>query len=204
MIRRIFVGSAIVLFAGTVCLAGINVAKAGNVYYEEKPDSYEVTILQGTFIKAVLLQKLSSAINNVGDSVQLIVQTDFLINDVNAIPQSTVFSGEIVRLERAKLGQNGLMQILIKQIEFPDGRKCPMVAHLYTKYDDGIIGGELTKRAGYRKVPHYVEGLEDYVQFIPSGPRQQGNDTVMLPGSEWLISLDSKLRYSMEKTEEDD
>lgn len=161
--------------------------------------SYRVTLEQGFFSKGILQYQISTAISNPGDTVEFISPLDLQLNEVDIFPKNTKFFGSVVSVQKPIQGKNGLIFIVIDRIVFPDGTEVPVVAHLDTKNHNGIIGGELTQRVGFRKVPHYVERLNDYSQFVPTGPRQMGVDTILKPGEEWVIVLDKKIIYDLAK-----
>jgi len=157
-----------------------------------------VTFPKGSLFRGILQQKISTKINHIGDKVELIIPADIIFKNYLYIPANSKFVGRINKLSKSKPGQDGYLQIEINKLIIPDGRIIDVYAHIWTKKENGVIGGALTKRVGYKKAVHSIAGIGDVVQYLPAGPRIEGKETELLPGSEWIISLDKELKLNID------
>jgi len=172
---------------------------AQNASLKETANQNIITFYPGTLFKAILQQRISTEVNNVGDKVKLITPTDINLGENVCIPQDSKFFGRIVKLERPKIGSNGSFQIIFDTLSLPEGQNIKIMASVWTKKGDGTVGGEATKRSMFRPVVHSVDEIGRYVQQLPAGPREMGKDTELLPGTEVLIVLDKQLVLSVPK-----
>ena len=188
----IFITALLLLINGEI--------KTYSASMDESEDSYSITLPAGSMLKIMLQQRISSEINNVGDIIEFIIQNDYNFQGVNFIPKNTKIIGKIIKLERAKSGQNGLFEILLYKMTEPNyNEEYSILGHIWTKSQDGIIGGEVTQRAGFKKTPHYVKGIGGIVQLIPDGPRLMGKEKELLPGVEVITVLDRSLKIVVPK-----
>lgn len=172
---------------------------AQSVDFKEMKDYYNVTFYSGTLFRAMLQQKVSSEFNNVGDKVELINPTNVYLGEYVCIPENSKFTGKIVKVEKPKVGSNGSFQVIFDTLILPDGQNITIMASIWTKKGDGVMGGEMTPRTVYRPTVYNVDGLGSYIHKLPSGPRALGKNTELLPGSEVLIVLDQKMSFNILK-----
>ena len=165
----------------------------------ENKNSYTAKFPSGTFLKGILQENLSTGTNHVGDTVTLIIPFDISLGNVLCIPKDSILIGKIVRLQRPQIGMNGLFQIVFHTLALSNDKNISILGHIWTKNNDGIIGGELTNRTSYKYVPHYIEGLQTILKKIPDGPRTMGKDTNITASTEWIIVLDKELVLLIEK-----
>ena len=196
----IFMKKLFIIFLTSIILLLNFGVKTNSATLDESENAYSITLPAGTMLKIMLQQRISSEINNVGDNVEFIIQNDYNFQGVDFIPKNTKIIGKIIKLERAKFGQNGFFQILLYKLIQPDyNEEYNILAHIWTKNMDGLIGGELTRRAGFKKVPHLIQGLGGIVQTVPDGPRLMGKEKELLPGAEVITVLDRGLKIVIPK-----
>jgi hypothetical protein len=171
-----------------------NIAYAQVFSFEAKSDSSTAIFPKGTLIKTKLLDTLSTKENKVGDSFSLITVSDLLVGKAICIPEGSLLTGRIIRLERAKEGQDGYFQAVIDKITFPDGWKTNMFATFWTSDGTGIIGGGATSGTDYRKVPHFIQGIGGVVQLVKTGPLAMGQERALPAGSEVIVVLEKELK----------
>lgn len=153
------------------------------------------TIAKNTFLKGILMHEVSSEINSIGDRIKAYNLFDIMLEEAVAIPKNSIFIGHITEIEKAQQGRDGLMRISIDEINYPDGTKKAIEAHIYSKKENGIIGGDFTPRSDYRKVVHKSWGLRTgVIQAIPDGPRLFGKETKLKAGTDITIQLDKDIK----------
>ncbi|NLF82811.1 MAG: hypothetical protein GX568_02355 [Candidatus Gastranaerophilales bacterium] len=172
----------------------INAAYAQVFSFEAKSYSSTAIFPKGTMIKAKLLDSISTKDNKVGDSFSLITVSDLLVGKAVCIPEGSLLTGRIVRLEKAKEGQDGYFQAIIDKITFPDGWKTTMSATFWTSDGTGIIGGGATSGTSYKKVPHFIQGIGGVVQLVKTGPLMMGQERALPAGSEVIVVLENELK----------
>lgn len=161
--------------------------------FEKQPNDNTATFPAGTLFKGVLQNRLSSAKSKVGDKVYLILPFDVKIGEITCIPAKSLVVGQVIDAQKAKEGRNGSIQVKFEKIMFPDGWTTKLAARLWDRTGQGIIGGEVTHRAAYKKVPHYMEDIGTVAQLVETGPRTMGREKVINPGTEFIIVLDDDL-----------
>ena len=137
--------------------------------------------------------------NLAGDEVNLILPTDLYLQNTVCIPKNTIFTGKIVKLQKAKIGNNGGFQVIFHTLTLPEGQKVNVMGHIWSKEGNGLIGGESTQRTSIKNVPHYIQGISPFLQKIPDGPRAMGKETEITAGTEWIIVLDRDIELMIEK-----
>lgn len=160
----------------------------------KEDDFITINFPAGTFLKGILQSRLSTIDNNMGDTVELVVQSDVQYGDYLCFPRDTRVIGKIVKIEKPVVGRNAYIQIVFDKLIFPDYEYLNILGRISTKSNDGIIGGEQTDRVGQRKVPIYTEGIGGCNRIIKYGPRKMGAETIVHPGSEWTIIFDKPLK----------
>jgi len=165
----------------------------------KKEDYTQVTFPSGTLFEALFTYEISTEVNKVGDEVELIIPSDMTCGDLTLLEKNTRLIGKIIKLQRAIQGQNGYVQILLDAIVFPDGRTDKILAHIWTKENNGIIGGDFTERTKFKQMPHYIQGIGVVAQAIPTGPRVMGTETYILSGAQFRVVLDDDLKVILPK-----
>ncbi len=201
MKKNIYILKKIIYFLLILCIsfAICYESQAKKVLVWENNNSYKVSFPAGMFFKGILQYKISTRFNNTGDKVRWLIAKSQAAEDIIFIPAGSIIEGKIYQLKKPKIGRNGFLQIMVDKIYFPDGRKEYLTGHIWTRADNSIIGGEITKREGFRRTVHYIKDFGAVGQIIPHGQREMGQHTEMNPGSEWFIVLDEKFDLIIDK-----
>jgi len=174
-------------------------AVAQSVNFKESEDQNTINFYAGTLFKAVLQQKISTGVNNVGDRVEFITPADISLGETVCLPEGSRFIGKIVRLGKPTVGSNGYIQMIFDILRLPDGQDISIFASIWSKKGEGIFGGEPSLKTGYRPVVTDLQGIGSFIHMIPAGPREMGKDSELLPGSEVIIVLDKNLTFNIFK-----
>lgn len=148
-----------------------------------------VKIREGAFVKVMARDEISSLISDIGDEVSFIAPQDVYVYETNAIPENTIFYGEIEDVKEPVEGRDGALKILIYKMITPDRKVYRLNAHIYTE-NDNYIGGNTTASIYYHKVPHYIKGFRPILQEAPLNIYEMGQHTIIEPGSEFLVIFD--------------
>lgn len=161
--------------------------------FERYPSSNTATFPAGTLFKGILQNQLSSAKSKIGDKVYLMLPFDVKIGEMTCIPAKSMLIGQVIQVQKAREGNNGFIQVKFEYIKFPDGWGTPLEARVWDRNGQGIIGGELTHRIAYKKIPHNIENIGRVAQLVETGKRAMGKEKIIPVGSEFVIVLDSDL-----------
>ncbi len=179
----------LILTLSFLCLLGLFSAEAFS-------QSNNIIIKKGTFLKVMSERQISTQEADIDDGVSFINAYDMYVEDTNAIPQNSVFYGIIEDLKEPVQGTNGALKIKITKFITPDKRTVPIDGYIYNE-NDNYIGGELTAPMYYSKTPHYIEGFGGGVlQYSPVNIRHPGKHTVIKPGAELFLILNSDLKIN--------
>lgn len=189
----------LIIFVLAVMFMPINSVYAEYPTLKEVKDYYISTFPSGTYLRGILREGISTGVNQAGDQVTLILSSNMFLQDVLCIPKDTLIVGKIVRLQRAKMGTNGLMQIVFNELILPTGQKIPMLGHVWSKNDEGMLGGDASDRTSFRSIPSDIEGIPIFVRTVPYGPRSMGKETEFPSSTEWIIVLDREITITVEK-----
>ena len=162
--------------------------------FETEPNTATAAFPSGTMFKAILQETISSKTSKVGDPVSMILTSDVVIGKSVCIPKDSVFLGNIVELEQAQEGRDGYFKVGINELIFSDGWRTPIHARIWDKNTTDIIGGQVTQRTEYTKVPHYIERLSPLVKLVQTGPRAMGQERALPSGLEVIIVLEKDLQ----------
>lgn len=179
-----------------IFLLSITSANAQVFSFESESKEHTAVFPRGTMIKAVLQNTISTKINNVGDAAVFIVDSDLLIGNAICIPEGSYLYGKVLRIEKAKKGRDGLIQIIIYKIMFPDGWQTQMSGRIWTRDGTGIMGGNTTKRVEYKKIPHYIDRIGPVAQLVKTGERKMGQERAMPAGKNYIIVLNQDLKVN--------
>jgi len=170
--------------------------------FEANPNASTATFPRGTMFRAELQNIVSSRDNRVGDPVFFEITSDVLIGKAVCIPEGSYMTGKIVQLEHARQGRDGYFQILVDKLIFPDGWQTAMSGKIWTKDGTGIVGGGITKRQNFRKMPHHIEDIGPIVQLVRTGEREIGKERTLPEGKKVIIVLNHELKVNyLEKYE---
>lgn len=104
---------------------------------------------QGTVIRVRLLEELSTALNQRGDTFRSRVASDVLENGTVLIPAGSEIDGRVVRVSSGRLGEGGSMDLRPETVTLPDGTRYQMYAMISgTPGSHTRVGAEGTIRPG--------------------------------------------------------
>lgn len=187
ILKYIIIVSFAVLLAGSAAYSQV-------FSFESASNEYTATFPRGTLIRATIQETISTKENKVGDPVSFVVISDMTIGKVTCIPKDSFIYGQVIRLEQAKQGRDGFFQILVDKIVFPDGWHTQLAGKIWTKDGSGVIGGGITQKQDFKKIPHNIEHIGPVVQLVRTGERKMGQQRSVLGGTELIIVLDSDLQ----------
>lgn len=167
---------------------------------ENYQDKYEtIKFPKGTMIKGVLQHKISSAINNINDTVELMVMLGMQINGLSCVPKGTKILGNISKIGKPEIGKNASIQIIFNTIRISGKKDIKILGYIYTPEGYSTLGGELTDRVKTKTIVHKIQGIGGVLELIPDGPRKMGKDVEYYPGTEFLIVLEKDLTLKILK-----
>ena len=140
----------------------------------------------GTFAKVMNQAEFSTLTADIGDEVTFINTQDMYVYETNAIPENTVFFGEIEDVREPVEGKDGALKIYIYKMITPDKKVYKLNAYIQGD-GDNYLGGRNTAPAYYHKTPHYVKGLRPMLQAVPLNVYEMGKHTVVMPGAELFV-----------------
>lgn len=143
-------------------------------------------VREGAFAKVMTRDEFSTLNADVGDEVTFINTQDMYVYETNAIPENTIFYGEIEDVREPVEGKDGALKIAIYKMITPDKKVYKLKAHIYNE-NDNYIGGKNTESIYYRKVPHYIKGMRPMLQAAPLNVYEMGKHTVIKPGAELFV-----------------
>ena len=158
-------------------------------YDEYNEDTYEenrtpLIIPKGSIFRGMLGQTVSSEYNNNGDIIKILVPSDFIYENQVVVPKNSIFLGQVINLEQAQQGRNGLFSINIIGIVFPDDRRFPIKGYIAATKGNKIFGGEFSRRTGHKTVLHRASpnGRKGVMNLLQNGPRTMGKETFIKMG----------------------
>ena len=143
-------------------------------------------IRSGTFIKVMTLNEFSTLTADTDDEVKFINTQDMYVYETNAIPEGTIFYGEIEDVKEPVEGKDGALKIAIKKMITPDKKVYKLNAHIYNE-NDNYIGGRNTASVYYHKTPYYIQGYKPILKVAPLNIYEMGKHTVVKPGAELFV-----------------
>lgn len=104
-----------------------------------------VTVPQGTVITTASTTDISSEYLTVGDTVSVMLGSDFSYNGNTVLPAGSSIEGNIVLAEKAGLaGKNGRIKIKFTNAVTPNGQRIPVSGKIATDDNSGILAGGTT------------------------------------------------------------
>jgi|GEM_PF-441982 len=104
-----------------------------------------VTVPLNTYFKAVTTNPISTEFITQGDTVQVVLGSDFYYNGNVVLPANSVVEGNAVIAQSAgRTGKNGKLKIHFTSATTPGGQRIPLSAKLATEDGTGIISGGTT------------------------------------------------------------
>ncbi len=149
-------------------------------------------IREGTFAKVMTRDEFSTLTADIGDEVTFINTQDMYVYETNAIPENTVFYGEIEDVREPVEGKDGALKISIYKMITPDKKVYRLSGHIYSE-NDNYIGGKNTQSIYYHKVPHYNQRLKPMLKVAPLNIYEMGKHTVVKPGAELFVIFEKDI-----------
>lgn len=101
-----------------------------------------VMVPAGSSIPAMLTTSLSSATSTLGQSVTMVLNSDFYYNNKLIAPAGSTICGTVIEASKAKRGSmNGKLAIRFTQIFTPYGTQIPISAVIKTDDNSGVLVG---------------------------------------------------------------
>lgn len=155
-------------------------------------EDYIQKLRAGTFVKIMTREEFSTLTADIGDEVTFINTSDMYVYETNAIPQGTIFYGEVEDVLEPIEGRDGAIKVYIYKMITPDKKVYKIKGHIYGE-NDNYIGGKQTPPTYYRKVPHYNKRMKPMLQAAPLNIYDMGKHTVVMPGSELFLILEEDI-----------
>jgi len=161
--------------------------------FEDEPDTGVAVFPSGTMFKATLQNTVSSKESQVGDAVSFVLDSDMVIGRAVCIPKGSIFLGRVVEMEQPQQGRDGYFRIGIHELVFVDGWRVDVAARVLDNVKTDIIGGGVTPRQEYKKVPHYIQDIGPVIKLVKTGPREMGQNRALPAGKKLILVLDRPL-----------
>ncbi len=149
-------------------------------------DTEVLKIRKGTFAKVMTLDEFSTLTADTEDEVKFINTQDMYVYETNAIPEGTIFYGEIEDVREPVKGKDGALKIYVYKMITPDKKVYKLNAYIYNE-NDNYIGGRNTPSVYYHRTPHYIQGYRPILQARPLNVYEMGKHTVVKPGAELFV-----------------
>ncbi|MCD7740572.1 MAG: hypothetical protein LUH11_04405 [Candidatus Gastranaerophilales bacterium] len=156
---------------------------------ELSSDENILKIREGAFAKVMVRDEISTLTADIDDEVTFINTQDMYVYETNAIPENTIFYGEIEDVREPVEGKDGALKISIYKMITPDKKVYKITGHIYSE-NDNYIGGKNTSPAYYHKVAHYSSKIKPILQAAPLNIYEMGKHTVIKPGAELFVVFD--------------
>ena len=140
-----------VLAASNYSFEQIQTQPVYNSNYVQQPMQYStsqplhgnvVMVPAGTSMPAMLTTTLSSENSSVGQTVTMVLNSDFYYNNKLIAPAGSTISGTVLEASKAKRGSmNGKLSIRFTQIFTPYGTQIPISAVIKTDDNTGVLIG---------------------------------------------------------------
>ncbi len=140
-----------VLAASNYSFEQIQTQPVYNSNYVQQPMQYStsqplhgnvVMVPAGTSMPAMLTTTLSSENSSVGQTVTMVLNSDFYYNNKLIAPAGSTISGTVLEASKAKRGSmNGKLSVRFTQIFTPYGTQIPISAVIKTDDNTGVLIG---------------------------------------------------------------
>ena len=155
-------------------------------------DENTAKVRAGTFVKVMTRDEFSTLTADIGDEVTFVNTQDMFVYETNAIPENTIFYGEIEDLREPVEGKDGAIKIHIYKMITPDKKVYRLSGYIYNE-NDNYIGGRNTEPVYYHRVPHYIKGLKPMLQAAPLNIYEMGKHTIVKSGAELFVILEKDI-----------
>ena len=117
----------------------------GNSNYFPQLQGRVITVPQGTVITTSSTTDISSEYHTVGDTVSVMIGSDFFYNGNVVLPAGSTIEGNVVLAEKAGLaGKNGRIKIKFTNAITSNGQRIPVSGKIATDDNSGILAGGTT------------------------------------------------------------
>ncbi len=157
-----------------------------------RAENSDMKLRSGTFMKIMARDEISTLTADIEDEVSFINSSDLYVYETNAVPQNTIFYGEIEDLLEPVEGRDAALKIKINKMITPDKKVYKIKGHIYSE-NDNYLGGKETEPVYYRKVPHYNRAFRPMLQAAPLNIYEMGKHTIVLPGAELFLILEEDI-----------
>ena len=149
-------------------------------------------IRAGTFIKVISREEINTLIADKEDIVTFTNLQNMYIYETNAIPENTIFYGEVEDVKEPVEGRDGTIKILINKMITPDKKVYKIKGHIYGD-NDNYLGGKQTQSAYYHKVYNHSKGFRPIIQVTPLNIYDKGKHTIVRAGNEFFIIIEEDI-----------
>ena len=146
----------------------------------------------GTFVKVISREEINTLTADAEDVVTFINLQSMYVYETNAIPENTIFYGEVEDIREPVEGRNGAIKIALNKMITPDKKVYKIKAHLYSE-NDNYIGGNRTNSMYYHKIYNHSKGFRPMLQVVPLNVYELGQHTVIKPGTEFFIVIEDDI-----------
>lgn len=189
MLKKSLIIFSIFVFTLTVFCLQYNTAKADTTLRSYK----SVSLVKGSFLKAISLREVSTSVVKAGDLVYFINPCDVYIGETNVIPKDSVFTGMVESVVAAVEGVNEAMKIKIIKLSTTKGVNYNMDAYVYWK-GTTTVGGDLSIVEYYAKMPHYTTSTpKGVLQLVPTSLRTMGEPRYLRAGEEVTFIINNDI-----------
>lgn len=161
---------------------------AFNQVKAEETDTFQ-KLREGTFIKVMTVDEFSTLTADIDDEVKFVNIQDMYVYETNAVPEGTIFFGEIEDVREPVEGKDGALKIHIYKMITPDKKVYKIDAHIYNE-NDNYIGGRNTPSIYYHKTPIHNQRMHPMLRVTPLNVFEMGKHTVVKPGAELFVILE--------------
>ncbi len=172
----------LILFSSSLLISKAETSKSENIQ----------KVRAGTFIKVMPREEFSTLTADIGDELIFINVQDMYVYETNAIPQNTIFYGEVEDVREPVAGKDGAIKVAIYKMITPDKKVYRLTGHIYSE-NENYLGGKDTAPIYYQKVPHYIKGLRPMLQAAPLHIYEQGQHTIIKPGEDLFLILEKDI-----------
>lgn len=158
-----------------------------------KAEDKEVQKLRaGTFVKVISREEINTLSADVEDAVTFINLQSMYVYETNAIPENTIFYGEVEDVREPVEGRDGAIKIAINKMITPEKKVYKIKAHLYGE-NENYIGGNKTPIKYYHKLYNHSKGFRPMLQVVPLNINEFGKHTIIKPGTEFFIIIEDDI-----------
>ncbi len=150
-----------------------------------------ISLVKGSFLKAINLREVSTDTAKIGDSVYFINPSDVFIGETNVIPKDSIYQGVVESIIEPLEGINAAMKIKIVKLITTNKIEYNMDAYVMWK-GTTTIGGDLSQVQYYARMPHYSTMCpKGYLQLVPTTLRYPGEPRGLRAGEEVTFVMNS-------------